>query len=82
MLITLCLLLSHTTQAARNIAFQHLTTQDGLSHSGITDIVQDKLGFMWISTQEGLNRYDGYEVVSYEHDYREARSSSDDWVWL
>jgi diguanylate cyclase (GGDEF)-like protein len=81
MLITLCLLLSHTTQAARNIAFQHLTTQDGLSHSGITDIVQDKFGFMWISTQEGLNRYDGYEVVSYEHDYREARSLSDDWVW-
>jgi diguanylate cyclase (GGDEF)-like protein len=81
LLITLCLLLSCAAQGARNIAFEHLTTEDGLSHSGIMDVVQDKLGFMWFATQEGLNRYDGYDIISYEHDYRDPSSLSDDWVW-
>jgi ligand-binding sensor domain-containing protein len=45
--------------------FRHLTTTDGLPHSNISAIVQDKYGFIWIGTKNGLCRYDGYTIVTY-----------------
>lgn len=41
------------------LAYQQLTTEDGLSNNFVTSIIQDNDGFIWIGTQEGLNRYDG-----------------------
>ncbi|MFT4631806.1 MAG: diguanylate cyclase (GGDEF)-like protein [Saprospiraceae bacterium] len=67
--------------ASKNIRFEHLTTTDGLSHMSITDLLQDAQGFMWFATQEGLNRFDGYSITTFEHDYRNANSLADDWVW-
>ncbi|MEN8250394.1 MAG: two-component regulator propeller domain-containing protein, partial [Bacteroidota bacterium] len=43
------------------VRFDRLTTRDGLSQNKVFDIVQDKLGFIWIATEDGLNRYDGYK---------------------
>lgn len=58
--------LFHTalSQNAREITFQHLTTDNGLSHNTVFDINQDKNGFIWVATSEGLNRYDsnGFKV--------------------
>ncbi len=45
--------------------FDHLSTIDGLSQNSVNDIFQDSEGFIWLATQEGLNRYDGYEFVKY-----------------
>lgn len=45
--------------------FHHLDVDMGLSHGYITDIYQDRYGFMWFSTLNGINRYDGYELRSY-----------------
>ncbi|RRB03974.1 hybrid sensor histidine kinase/response regulator transcription factor [Larkinella rosea] len=42
------------------VSFEHLTTADGLSQSTVWAIVQDKKGFIWMATSDGLNRYDGY----------------------
>jgi len=42
------------------IHFTHLTTEDGLSLNGVTQILQDDKGFLWFGTFNGLNRYDGY----------------------
>ena len=39
--------------------FNRITTQDGLSHNQVNCILQDKRGFIWIGTNDGLNRYDG-----------------------
>lgn len=48
--------------------FDHLSTIDGLSQNSVNDIFQDSQGFIWFATQEGLNKYDGYEFVKYTMD--------------
>lgn len=47
--------------------FTHLSMDDGLSHNDITAILQDRDGFMWFATRNGLNRYDGNRVKIYQH---------------
>lgn len=39
--------------------FSHLRTEGGLSHNKVNCILQDKRGFIWLGTEDGLNRYDG-----------------------
>ena len=39
-----------------------VTLEDGLSQSSVVCMAQDEMGFMWFGTQDGLNRYDGYEM--------------------
>jgi signal transduction histidine kinase/ligand-binding sensor domain-containing protein len=62
------------------VQFRRLTIEDGLSQSTVSCIVQDSLGFMWFGTQDGLNRYDGYEFQIYEHDADDPHSLSSNWV--
>jgi PAS domain S-box-containing protein len=50
------------------IRFEQLTTEDGLSQNGVRAIVQDRRGFLWFGTYDGLNRYDGYQFKIYRHD--------------
>ena len=47
----------------RDLRFRRLTTNDGLSQDNVVAIVQDRHGFMWLGTAEGLNRYDGNSFV-------------------
>ncbi|RZK21375.1 MAG: sensor histidine kinase [Pedobacter sp.] len=47
--------------------FRHYQTDDGLSHSSVRSIIQDRKGFMWIGTRGGLNRFDGYKFKSYKN---------------
>ncbi len=48
-------------------AAQHLSTEDGLSNNIVYDIYQDHEGFIWIATENGLNRFDGYEFKKFYH---------------
>ena len=50
-----------------NIKFRHLSLKDGLSQSSVNCIFQDKKGFMWFGTQDGLNKYDGYEFTVFKN---------------
>lgn len=50
-----------------HFSVEHITKKDGLSNSEITSIVQDKQGFIWIGTQYGLNKFDGYTVKVYQN---------------
>ena len=47
--------------------FTRYTTENGLSHNRVTGITQDKTGFLWIATWDGLCRFDGYEFKKYNH---------------
>jgi len=65
---------------ARNIRFSHLSVEDGLSQSVVHAILQDRDGMMWFGTQEGLNRYDGYEFTVFTRDRNLPGSLSHDLV--
>ncbi len=60
--------LLHGLDLPRQIRFDPLTTREGLSSSSVSGILQDKDGIIWIATQAGLNRYDGYSFTYYEND--------------
>jgi len=45
--------------------FHHLSTNEGLSNSNVRTILKDSYGFLWIGTEFGLNRYDGYGFKIY-----------------
>lgn len=48
--------------------FDHLGSEDGLSQVSVSAILQDRQGFLWFGTSDGLNRYDGYEFEIFYHD--------------
>jgi len=56
--------------------FEHLSLEDGLSQSTVYAILQDNKGFMWFGTQDGLNRYDGYQFTIYRHNPTDSNSLS------
>ncbi len=58
----------------RDIRFQHLGTEHGLSDNDVYSIHQDSKGFMWFGTGNGLNRYDGYHFTVYRHNPRDSHS--------
>src|SRR5579863_7758938 len=52
----------------KDIRFTHLSTEQGLSESRVDNMLQDRRGFIWIGTYNGLNRYDGYRFKTYKPD--------------
>ena len=56
---------------AQNYALQiqRLSTDEGLTQGSVTKVVQDDLGFIWIGTYQGLNRYDGYQVSPFSGEH-------------
>lgn len=64
-----------------NIRFKHLSTTNGLSHDNINDITEDKNGYIWIATSDGLNRYDGISFKVFRHNVSDTNSLSFNWVW-
>jgi ligand-binding sensor domain-containing protein/signal transduction histidine kinase len=60
--------------------FDSISLEDGLSQSVVNVILQDRRGFLWFGTQDGLNRYDGYNFKVYKPDPEDPKSLSDGWV--
>ncbi len=64
-------------QQTISLPFEMLTINDGLSQGFVSSILQDKMGFMWFGTNDGLNRYDGYKFIVYHHNPSDSTSLSD-----
>jgi len=63
-----------------NLSFSHVNYQEGLSNSTVETIAQDSFGFIWIGTRDGLNRYDGYQIVVFRNDPADTSSISDNFI--
>lgn len=78
------LILFHFTDASSqidDIRFDRLTVNDGLSQSTVNAILQDRYGYMWFGTQDGLNRFDGYNFFIFRNDIDDTTTISDNWIW-
>lgn len=63
-----------------NVVFEHLSLEQGLSQSVVNAVVQDATGFLWIATQDGLNRYDGTAFRVFKHSTDDPSSLVDNLV--
>ena len=61
-----------------NFSFTPAELSQQLSQKTVRQIYQDSTGYLWIVTQEGVNRYDGYQLLSFVHDPRKPDSLSSD----
>ncbi|MCL7754583.1 hybrid sensor histidine kinase/response regulator transcription factor [Polaribacter sp. Z022] len=44
-----------------------ITISDGLAHNGVTSVLKDSNGFLWVGTYEGINKYDGYKLTTFKN---------------
>ena len=65
----------------QELPFGHLSVENGLSNNAVNCILQDHLGFLWFGTEDGLNRYDGYEIKIYRYNPHDTNSLSDNSIW-
>ena len=62
------------------LRFERIGLEEGLSQSVVNTILQDRYGFLWVGTADGLNRYDGYSFEVFRPDPDDAASISDRWI--
>ncbi len=62
------------------IKYSYLTMKQGLSKNAITCLFQDRTGYMWIGTIDGLNKYDGYTMTVYKRDKNNAASLTNNYI--
>lgn len=70
-----------TPHPQNKIRFNHLNVEDGLSQSVVTCILQDNDGLMWFGTQDGLNRYDGYNFKVFRNNPQDSNSIKDNFIF-
>ncbi|MDO6444280.1 EAL domain-containing protein [Colwellia sp. 1_MG-2023] len=63
-----------------NLKFKHITAADGLSQSYVFDIIQDEEGYIWLATQDGLNKYDGAKFKYYRSNILDEHSLADNYI--
>ena len=65
---------------SEHLKFKHITAADGLSQNNVFDIIQDNDGFIWVGTENGLNKYDGNEFTHYRKNIRDKNSISGNFI--
>lgn len=63
-----------------DIQFTNVSIEEGLSNSTVYSIIQDSKGFMWFGTQNGLNKFDGYNFTIFKNIPFDSTSLTDNWV--
>lgn len=78
---------------ANELHFTQISTKDGLSQNTVRSILVDKKGFVWAGTLDGLNRYDGYKIITYkpqagnpqslvDHRIKDMFEDRDGYIWI
>ncbi len=63
------------------MTFKHYGVAEGISQSEIKCIYQDAEGYLWVATQNGLNKFDGYSFVNFYYDPTDKQSVSNNWIF-
>jgi ligand-binding sensor domain-containing protein/signal transduction histidine kinase len=66
--------------APRSLRFERLGLEQGLSQESVLNVRQDRAGFIWMGTQAGLHRYDGYKVKVFRNDPSDPNTLVDNYV--
>ena len=62
------------------VKFERIGLEQGLSQNSVRCILQDRKGFLWFGTEDGLNKYDGYRFTVYKNNPNDPNSLSNDAV--
>jgi len=83
LLAILLLLLPLAGRAAElpPMVFRHLTVDDGLAQNTVMATLQDSRGFLWIATQNGLDRYDGFALRHFTHQRGAGDGLPNNYIW-
>lgn len=65
----------------KQIDFENISSEQGLSQSTVLSILQDNKGFLWFGTGDGLNKYDGYNFSIYKSEPGNSNSLSNNTIW-
>ncbi len=76
----LAFITSNAKAQDNNFSFDYYGLRDGLSQSFVNCIVQDKQGFIWFGTQDGLNKFDGYHFKSYKTNPKDSNTVSNNYI--
>lgn len=68
--------------SAQPYYFKRYQVENGLSNNTVFCSIQDKNGFMWFGTKDGLNRFDGYTFKTYRHDPEQKKSFGNDLIYV
>ncbi len=79
--ILLYYFLTNSNAQNNDCLFHQYTTSNGLSHNFVDCIIKDSKGYMWFGTWNGLNRFDGYEFVSYKSNSLDTNSISNNFIY-
>ncbi|WP_343229206.1 two-component regulator propeller domain-containing protein [Psychrobium sp. MM17-31] len=79
LLVALCFFTSFNTLADKRF-LKSFPSTNPLSYQYVKSMIQDRQGFMWFGTQDGLHRFDGYDFKSYHHDAQQPDSLSADTI--
>ena len=74
--LSICNLPSVYSQTTR-VVFSHLDINNGISDNWIKCIYKDSKGFIWIGTNNGLNRFDGYKFEIFQHEFSDSTTIAD-----
>jgi len=66
--------LGYTLVYSQNFRFKNLSVNEGLSHSDVISITTDENGLIWLATNSGLNRFDGYDLKVFKNDLLDSLS--------
>lgn len=81
-LLPLCLLLlTAITASSQPYYFKHYQVENGLSNNTVYCSIQDKKGFLWFGTKEGLNRFDGYRFKLFKSDNEDNNLLKKDFIY-
>ena len=76
----ICFFTCYAQTIGEHYYLNSLTIRDGLSQNTVYDILQDKAGFMWFGTKDGLNRYDGSSFKIFKYDRTDEHSLGNNYI--